>query len=314
MSDSETPNNEIRTDQAEDSTSIGNGDNASSPEASTTTGPQPGPRVFGPYAFWIVVMPFIFYMAGTMGAGHIESLRIKKIEGTLHVHDDGHRPELTEEERQKLYDSIDPEERTIFGLYLAKDTYPYTYSVVIMATAVVMLLVSWGYFKVPVKFTMWGVLAGVVGVVVWIGLYYLDKATFDLASYSSGRRAFNPFEELKDDPTWMWQFMAIRFFGLVIIVPILEEFFVRGFLIRYVDDPDWDEMPIADAKPWGWASPTIYGVIAHMTEPLSALAWFTMMTFLFKKTRSIWDCVLAHAITNLLLGLYVIKFGAWELW
>ncbi|MEZ6118277.1 MAG: CPBP family glutamic-type intramembrane protease [Pirellulaceae bacterium] len=100
----------------------------------------------------------------------------------------------------------------------------------------------------------------------------------------------------------------------MIIVPILEEFFVRGFLIRYVDDPDWDEMPIADANPWGWASPTIYGVIAHMTEPLSALAWFTMMTLLFKKTKSIWDCVLAHAITNLLLGLYVIKFGAWELW
>ena len=32
------------------------------------------------------------------------------------------------------------------------------------------------------------------------------------------------------------------------------------------------------------------------------------------KTGSIWDCVVAHAVTNLLLGIYIVKFGAWHLW
>jgi hypothetical protein len=29
------------------------------------------------------------------------------------------------------------------------------------------------------------------------------------------------------------------------------------------------------------------------------------------QTRSIWDCVAAHAVTNLLLGLWVLASGDW---
>jgi hypothetical protein len=31
------------------------------------------------------------------------------------------------------------------------------------------------------------------------------------------------------------------------------------------------------------------------------------------KTRNIWDCVVAHAVTNLLLGVYVVHWGRWHL-
>jgi CAAX prenyl protease-like protein len=143
----------------------------------------------------------------------------------------------------------------------------------------------------------------------------LDKEYLGLSEMlSSGRVAFNPFEELKDDPAWLRQFLAMRFLGLVVIVPIVEEFFIRGFLIRYVDDPDWDEIPLGEAKTAGWLSPTIYGLVAHMTEPLAAIAWFSLVTWMYKRTKSIWDCVIAHAITNLLLGLYIVKFEQWHLW
>ena len=29
-------------------------------------------------------------------------------------------------------------------------------------------------------------------------------------------------------------------------------------------------------------------------------------------TRNIWDCVVAHAVTNLLLGVYVVATGEWQ--
>ena len=32
------------------------------------------------------------------------------------------------------------------------------------------------------------------------------------------------------------------------------------------------------------------------------------------RTRNPWDCVLAHAATNLLLGICVVTWGLWELW
>ena len=47
---------------------------------------------------------------------------------------------------------------------------------------------------------------------------------------------------------------------------------------------------------------------------LPAVVWFAMITCLMVKTRNLWDCVVAHAVTNLLLGIYVMKTGAWALW
>ncbi len=38
-----------------------------------------------------------------------------------------------------------------------------------------------------------------------------------------------------------------------------------------------------------------------------------MITWLMLRTRNIWDCVAAHAITNLILGVYVVASGAWRL-
>jgi CAAX prenyl protease-like protein len=297
---------------------------ASSPEPETAESREgqpetrePRPRVFGRFAFWIVVFPFVVYLIGMQTASYLESMRVSYLLGELddpHHGEDVNRPPQEEVDISTI--EVDPDATFLLGLLpLGKNSYPYTYTTVILITAAMMLLVCWGYFKVPLKISPLSVGVGIVGFVLWIGLSYLDRQFLHLGEMlSSGRSAFNPFEELKDSPSWLRQFLAIRFFGLVIVVPIIEEFFVRGFLIRYVDDPDWDEQPLGVAKTFGWLSPTIYGVVAHMTEPLSALVWFSLVTLLYKKTGSIWDCVVAHAVTNLLLWLYVVKFEAWHLW
>ena len=57
-----------------------------------------------------------------------------------------------------------------------------------------------------------------------------------------------------------------------------------------------------------------YALMTHTSEPLAAVVWFSMVTWLYVRTKSIWDCVVAHAVTNLLLGIYVIWTGSWYLW
>lgn len=273
--------------------------------------------MFGRFAFWICAFPLILYLILMQSSSYLENLRISYLKGELEHghHDEGNRPPKEEIDVSEIEQEIDPDARFLFGtLPLGKDSYPYTYVFSIAATTVVVLLVGWGYFKAPFKIHALSFLVGAVGIVVWIGLTELDRNYIGLSGIWGGREAFNPFDELKDTPRWMYQFLAIRFFGLVCLVPLIEEFFVRGFLMRYVDDPDWDEIPLGQAQTFGWLSPTIYGVVAHMTEPLAALAWFTMVSWLYKRTGSIWDCVVAHAVTNLLLGLYVLKFDAWYLW
>ena len=44
------------------------------------------------------------------------------------------------------------------------------------------------------------------------------------------------------------------------------------------------------------------------------LLWFGLVSWLMNKTGSLWDCVVAHAVTNLLLGIYVLIFAQWHLW
>lgn len=276
-----------------------------------------GPRVFGRYAFWIVAFPFIVYLLCTAVAGHIEKLRVDFVLGKLeHAHDEeANRPPEEKVLYEEAIQKIDPESRFMLGLLpVVKHSFPYTYVVTVAITTVIVLIVGMGYFRAPFRISWLSFVIGAVGIAVWLALTHLDREYLHLAqAMSQDRPSFNPFAELKGT-SFLWQFLAIRFFGLVLLVPLIEEFFIRGFLMRYVDDPDWDELPLGSAKTLGWLSPTIYGVMTHLTEPLAALAWFSMVTWLYKKTGSIWDCVIAHAVTNLLLGLYVVKFEEWHLW
>jgi membrane protease YdiL (CAAX protease family) len=57
-----------------------------------------------------------------------------------------------------------------------------------------------------------------------------------------------------------------------------------------------------------------FPALAHPGEVFASLAWFGMVTWLLIRTKNIWDCVAAHAITNLLLGIYVLTFDQWQLW
>jgi hypothetical protein len=53
--------------------------------------------------------------------------------------------------------------------------------------------------------------------------------------------------------------------------------------------------------------------LMHPQEALAALVWFSMVTWLMVRTRSIGDCILAHATTNLTMAVYVVNSGDWWL-
>ena len=109
-------------------------------------------------------------------------------------------------------------------------------------------------------------------------------------------------------------FLAIRFFGLVAVVPLIEEFFVRGFVMRFAIDADWPKIPFGTLTPTAVAVGTVLCVLMHPAEAIAAAVWFTSVTWLMFTTKNIWDCVAAHAVTNLLLGIYVVVWSDWRFW
>jgi CAAX prenyl protease-like protein len=127
------------------------------------------------------------------------------------------------------------------------------------------------------------------------------------------RPGFNPLEQLADRPWLAWGFLAIRFFGLVAVVPVAEEFFYRGFLMRFVVRADWWNVPPGTVNTAAIVLAVAVPMAMHPGELAAAAVWFSAIAWLYVRTRSIWDCVAAHALTNLVLGGYVLASGDWSL-
>ena len=199
--------------------------------------------------------------------------------------------------------------------------YPIVYTIKIALTLAAMLYVLPGYREFPFRVSPLAIGVGVLGVVLWIVLCKLRLEPRLLAPlgldalFGIGERpAYNPLEQLRDHPGWAYSFLVIRFLGLALIVPIIEELFLRGFLMRFVMTDRWWEVPFGRVTPLAVALGTLVPMLMHPNELLAAAVWFSLVTWLMVRTKNIWDCVAAHAVTNLLLGIYVVTQGAWHLW
>lgn len=198
--------------------------------------------------------------------------------------------------------------------------YPQIYALKIVGTCLAMAFVWPGYRTFRGRVSPAAVGVGVVGVVLWIVLCHLRIEARLLEPMGLGwlvgagqRSAFNPLEQLASNPAWAYGFLAIRFFGLAAVVPVIEEFFLRGFLMRFVVHDQWWNVPFGVVNRTAVIVGTAVPMLMHPGELLAALVWFSMVTWLMVRTRNIWDCVVAHAVTNFLLGVYVVTSGHWEL-
>jgi uncharacterized protein len=222
-----------------------------------------------------------------------------------------------------LLGSLEPRPRqTEFGLMLPYAYYPIVYAAKILLTIGAILVVRPGYKRFPGRVTFWGPLAGLAGIVLWLGIcsLQLEKRLLEPAGFawlvqSGGRSAYDPFRELGSvSSIAAAAFLAVRFFGLVVVVPLVEEFFLRGFVMPLCVDRDWWKVPMGTMNWPAVLAVVFYAVLTHPLELFAAVAWFLLVTLLLAKTRNIWDCVAAHAVTNALLGAYVLYSGNWELW
>ena len=210
---------------------------------------------------------------------------------------------------------------SLLGLTIRYEHYPLVYSAKIALTILAMLFVWPGYRTFPFRISPLSIVVGVVGVVVWIALCQLQLEArlltllrLDWLVDVGERSAFNPLEYLAANPAWAYGFLAIRFLGLALVVPVIEEFFLRGFLMRMMTSVNWWKKPFGQVDTAAIVAGTVVPMLMHPGELLAAMVWFSAVTWLMIRTRNIWDCVAAHLVTNLLLGIYVVTTGQWELW
>lgn len=157
-----------------------------------------------------------------------------------------------------------------------------------------------------------GALIGVVVFVLWIA----PQAFLHFAPRTDG---FDPTRVLVPGAaaggTAYAATVALRFARLVLVVPWLEEVFWRGFLLRYLVKEDFRSLPMGA---WSWLSfgVVMLGFMFEHTRPdwPAALLTGALYNWVAIRTRSLPACILSHALTNLLLGVYVMQTRQWGFW
>lgn len=163
--------------------------------------------------------------------------------------------------------------------------------------------------RLPTSLAIFGMVVGLIVFAVWVS----PQAIFHADARLDG---FNPTPLLgAGGPGLYWAAVGLRFVRLVAVVPVLEEIFWRGFLLRWLVRDDFLSLPFGTWTPLSLVVVTVGFVFEH-TRPdwPAALVAGLLYNLVAIRTRSLPACVLAHAVTNALLGGYVMYYQQWGFW
>jgi CAAX prenyl protease-like protein len=121
------------------------------------------------------------------------------------------------------------------------------------------------------------------------------------------------FRPVDEQGQLIWGLVIVRWIGAALLVPVMEELFWRSFLMRWIDNPDFEKVDPANVSPKAMVLSTLVFMLAH-TQWLGAIVAGLVYAGLYRYTRSLWAAILAHAVTNGVLGIWVVAFGNWQFW
>ncbi|MFZ2642235.1 MAG: CAAX prenyl protease-related protein [Verrucomicrobiia bacterium] len=153
---------------------------------------------------------------------------------------------------------------------------------------------------------LFGTLIGIAALVIWVApeLLRLTKTDFTVGG-------FNPTALPAPCSTLATCF---RIAGAVLVVPIMEELFWRGWMIRWLVKPDFRSVPLGTFTWESFGVTVLMFGIEHNTLWHVGMITGVLYNWIYYRTRSLWACIIAHAVTNLLLACYILASGKWGYW
>ncbi|MDA8403823.1 MAG: CPBP family glutamic-type intramembrane protease, partial [Desulfobacteraceae bacterium] len=161
---------------------------------------------------------------------------------------------------------------------------------------------------------LWGVVFGIIGTVLWVACLF-------------------PFVK-PVNTAWSNTATMMRLLSATVLVPVFEELVMRVYVFRIAYQ--WGverkkkntdafenalhEKSLNDVKPGEWSiyavvcSTVIFAMGHQAIEWPAAVIYGLLMAFLLITRKDILSCIIAHATTNLTLGLYVYVTGKWQYW
>jgi len=150
-------------------------------------------------------------------------------------------------------------------------------------------------------------LAVVVGLVVFALWIRLDAKWMQLSEPTA---AFVPIDA---NGQLVWPLVVVRWIGASLIVPVMEELFWRSFLMRWIRSPQFETVLPQQVGLKAIVLTTFVFTLAH-TLWLAAVIAGLAYALLYVRTGKLWVPVIAHAVTNGALGVWVVATGRWSFW
>jgi CAAX prenyl protease-like protein len=124
---------------------------------------------------------------------------------------------------------------------------------------------------------------------------------------------WNPNDFFGPGSPLAWLFIITRILGSTFVVPPLEEVFYRSFIYRYIANQNFLDVPLNRFLPVPFlATAAVFG-FSHNEWLAGILCGMAYQWLVLRKNR-LGDAMTAHAITNFLLGVWVVWRGAWNFW
>lgn len=100
----------------------------------------------------------------------------------------------------------------------------------------------------------------------------------------------------------------------VLIVPVIEELFWRAWLMRWLINSDFRRVPLGTYNPLSFWLTAVLFACEHGPYWDVGLIAGVVYNLWMVRSKSVTDCILAHAVTNGMLSAYVIATGGWQYW
>lgn len=163
------------------------------------------------------------------------------------------------------------------------------------------------------SFWIASILLGAAVFVIWIGPDALWPGYRDFWLFHNsitGSAASTLDTSLKSNTL----FIVIRVIESAVLIPILEELFWRGWLMRWLIRPEFESVPIGKYTPGSFWIVALLFASEHGAYWEVGLIAGVVYNARAVRSKNLADCILAHGVTNALLAAYVLVFDKWQYW
>jgi hypothetical protein len=182
----------------------------------------------------------------------------------------------------------------------------------------VLLAVIWLFARPVLSFQLTRplgtIVVGIVVFVIWIAPDQLIPGYRDLILFQNAivgtAESSMPVEARSD-----WLVLSLRFFRAAVIVPIVEELFWRGWLVRWIDHPDdFRKGALGQMSRFAFLGTGLLFALEHGPYWEVGLVAGLIYNWWMVKSKTLGDLIWCHAITNACLSIWVLAAGQWQYW